>query len=333
VQPLRLSLVICTYNPRADYLARVLDSLKFQKLPLPTWELVIVDNASQTPVAPFVDISWHPHGRVVREEKQGLTHARICGINSTCAPLILFIDDDNLLPSDYLENCLALEMEFPLIGVWGASLIAPEYEEKPAPELEPFCCILALRDIKKDTWSNQPVLSEFSPFGAGMLVRRKLAESYAADKKRSGFFFGRTGNSLLSSDDYEITLTAADSGFGYGVFERLKLTHLIPSRRVQREYILRMYEACAQSDLTLIIIRRQQAGEKVDLAFMLRRLLPPFYKMIIRKGLARSIFFRVLRGRWKALRMRHNVIGAMQNIPSSHVPDSVVAGLGGAQAG
>jgi glycosyltransferase involved in cell wall biosynthesis len=42
-----ISAVICTHNPRRDYLERTLQALKSQTLPLPDWELVIVDNASE----------------------------------------------------------------------------------------------------------------------------------------------------------------------------------------------------------------------------------------------------------------------------------------------
>ena len=42
----RVSVVICTYNPRMDYLERVLEGLSKQSLPVRQWELVVIDNAS-----------------------------------------------------------------------------------------------------------------------------------------------------------------------------------------------------------------------------------------------------------------------------------------------
>ena len=318
MQDVLISLVICTYNPRRDYLERVIESLKGQALPLVNWELVIVDNASQTPVASFLDLSWHPRARIVLEKKQGLTHARLCGIRHTNGPLILFIDDDNVLPADYMAQALDLEREFPQLGVWGAAVITPEYEKAPAPELEPFCSILALKNVARDSWSNLPELSEISPFGAGMVVRRGLGEKYAARKTEAGVFFGRSGSSLLSSDDYEISLIAADEGTGYGVFRRLTLTHLIPSRRVEREYLLRLYEACAQSDLLLLLTRMKAKNPVgISLAQIARRLLPPLYKMIAGRGIARSIFYRVFVGRCKALRMDRDFTGPTHNIATA----------------
>ncbi len=122
-------------------------------------------------------------------------------------------------------------------------------------------------------------------------------------------FFGRSGSSLLSSDDYELSLTAADEGFGYGVFQRLSLTHLIPARRVERNYLLRLYEACAQSDLVLMLLRKEEKenATRVGFAQIARQLLPPLYKMIVGRGVARSVFYRVFVGRCKAMRMYHGL--------------------------
>ena len=63
-----LSVIICTHNPRLDYLRRVLAALQNQTLSSGEWELVMVDNASHTPLSGTIDLSWHPQGRVVREE-------------------------------------------------------------------------------------------------------------------------------------------------------------------------------------------------------------------------------------------------------------------------
>ena len=46
----------------------------------------------------------HPRGRVVREDRLGLTHARTRGIEESSGEVILFVDDDNILREDYLEK-------------------------------------------------------------------------------------------------------------------------------------------------------------------------------------------------------------------------------------
>src|SRR5712671_4531106 len=50
VRTAEISVVLCTYNPREDYLRRVVDGLRAQTLPQGQWEFIVVDNASNPPV-------------------------------------------------------------------------------------------------------------------------------------------------------------------------------------------------------------------------------------------------------------------------------------------
>lgn len=66
-----LSVILCTHNPRPDYIQRVVAALRAQTLGVDQWELLVVDNASTVPVSSLVDLSWHPHGRHVVEPEWG----------------------------------------------------------------------------------------------------------------------------------------------------------------------------------------------------------------------------------------------------------------------
>jgi hypothetical protein len=61
------SVIICSHNPRDDYLSRVLDALRLQTLSMAQWELLLVDNASNDELRRKWDVSWHPHGRHIRK--------------------------------------------------------------------------------------------------------------------------------------------------------------------------------------------------------------------------------------------------------------------------
>src|SRR5262245_33061845 len=76
----RTSVIICTHNPRVDYLTRTLTALRSQTLPVSEWELLVIDNASKEPVASRFDIGWHPNSRHIHEPTLGLTPARLRGI-------------------------------------------------------------------------------------------------------------------------------------------------------------------------------------------------------------------------------------------------------------
>ena len=101
---MKISAIICTYNPRADYLLRVLSALKRQTLPQTDWELLVVDNCSEPPIRGRIDLSWCTNARILEEKRQGVAYARVQGIAESIGELVVFIDDDNVLSSDYLEN-------------------------------------------------------------------------------------------------------------------------------------------------------------------------------------------------------------------------------------
>ena len=74
-KPVKASVIICAHNPRNDYFERCLAGLKAQTLEVQSWELIVIDNASQPDSAPHPDLSWHPRGRMVVEKELGLTPA------------------------------------------------------------------------------------------------------------------------------------------------------------------------------------------------------------------------------------------------------------------
>ena len=126
------SVIICARNPRPHYLARVLDALRRQQLPYDQWELLLVDNASERPLAARSDISWHINGRHIRENELGLAAARRCGMKEALADLLIFVDDDNILAENYLSEALKIKQEWPTLGTWGSGTIVPEFECQPA---------------------------------------------------------------------------------------------------------------------------------------------------------------------------------------------------------
>ena len=111
---MNLSVVICTHNPWRDYLERTLKALQGQTLPADGWELVVVDNASTPPLANSLDLSWHSPSRIVSEPELGILPARVRGLSETIAPLILFVDDDNVLAPDYLEQGAGCRRQAPV---------------------------------------------------------------------------------------------------------------------------------------------------------------------------------------------------------------------------
>lgn len=255
------SVVICTHNPRADYLDRVLAALKDQTLPFHQWELLLIDNASTEPLANILDLTWHPNARCIVEEELGLTPARLRGIDESRGALIIFVDDDNVLAADYLKHAVQIATDYPHIGAFGGS-VKGEFETAPAPWLSPYLSRLAVREIERDSWSN--MLSGWNdsiPFGAGLCVRRSVAQDYRnkslGDSKRRAL--GRVGTGTGSAEDTDLAYCAIDLGMGIGTFCRLKLIHLIPAKRLNVDYIARLSAGIWASDPVLKSLRGSKA--------------------------------------------------------------------------
>ena len=99
------------------------------------WELLLVDNASREPLTTAnCDLSWHPRARHVREDELGLGPARLRGMHEAAADMLVFVDDDNLLAPNYLEQAFRIKREWPMLGVWGSGVTIPEFEAQPADE-------------------------------------------------------------------------------------------------------------------------------------------------------------------------------------------------------
>ncbi len=274
------SVVICSHNPREDYLKRVLTALKGQTLPFDNWELLLIDNASVKPLANRFDLSWHPYSRCVVEEELGLTSARLRGINESCGDLIVFVDDDNILAPDYLASAIEVATTSLHIGAFGGS-IRGEFEIPPQPWASPYLHLLAVREIHRDSWSNLlNVWNDSVPCGAGLCIRRSVALDYmhksSGDRRRRAL--GRVGTGTGSSEDVDLAYCAIDLGMGTGTFCRLKVTHLIPAARLTVEYIARLNAGIYASDPVLkslrptetSVPRRDSAGIRFWVKFVAR---------------------------------------------------------------
>ena len=235
-----VSVLICSHNPRREYLARVLSALDAQTLAKAEWELLLVDSASTPTLADSVDLSWHPLARHVREEELGLTSARLRGIRDSSGELLIFFDDDNVPVPTYLESALRTRCSYPYLGAFGAGRLEPEFEIPPRRSIESRLSLLALRSVPSAQWSNNP--SDFGslPWGAGLCVSREVAEAFGRliDELRVTSVLGRRGKQLFSGEDELFAWASVRVGRGFGIFPELAITHLIPAERLREDYFV-----------------------------------------------------------------------------------------------
>lgn len=267
-----VSAIICSHNPRPEYLRRVLDALEKQTLPKSDWELLLVDNASSEPISARFDLSWHPNARHLREDRIGKTHAILLGIRQSKGGLLVIVDDDNILREDYFENCLKIADEYPQLGAWGGSFV-PEYEAEPPPELRPWLPALVTDTISTPLWAKMPVGGPALPYGAGMAVRRKLALHYQEQVSRDPLrqAIDRTGKKLGCGGDSDLALSGFALGFGAGRFPQLQLTHIIPARRLTLPYIEGLFEGVGYGSIILMAVHDTQGWWQVRYPHLSRK--------------------------------------------------------------
>ena len=97
-----VSVIIPSYRTPADVLARTLAALERQTYPRELFEVVIVDDGAEPPLArPQTPLPV----KVVRQERRGfgLARARNTGVRAAAGEIILFLDGDLLAEADWMR--------------------------------------------------------------------------------------------------------------------------------------------------------------------------------------------------------------------------------------
>ena len=228
-----IDLVLCTYN-NAALLDRTLAAIARQRVSSGvTWQVLVVDN-NCTDSTPEVVEKYRQSGvipvRMIREPRQGLTPARLCGARNTQGEWIAFVDDDCLLAEGWVEEAARFAVEHPECGAFGGQVIL-EWETDPPP--------YALRRRYAYAGKYHGTTAHRRPWlaGAGMVVRRAALESCGWMDKQ--LLEDRIGKRPVSGGDMEIGLRiAAGSEVWYN--PACQLRHVIPGHRMTRQYLRRI---------------------------------------------------------------------------------------------
>ncbi|OGI18743.1 MAG: hypothetical protein A3B68_03630 [Candidatus Melainabacteria bacterium RIFCSPHIGHO2_02_FULL_34_12] len=131
---IELSIIVCTRN-RARQLATLIQCLGSQiNIEDLRWEIILVDNNSNDntkEVAYAFCEGSNLKINYIFEQKTGLSNARNAGILASKGSLLLFIDDDVLIPGEFISNALFGIKEFPEFQIFGFRVL-PEWPEQKA---------------------------------------------------------------------------------------------------------------------------------------------------------------------------------------------------------
>ena len=227
-----VSVVVCTRN-RERLLTACLASLDEQSLERNEYEVVVVDNAS-TDGTPALLSRWQSvgSGRVaVREPVVGLSTARNRGLSVARGEIAAFLDDDALAVPTWAAAHLAAYREPSVVGAGGPILLSFPDGRPPwaVPELEHWWSALDLGD--DDVEFPPP----HGPYGANMSVRRSAALGVGGFDAR----LGRRGQSLLSSEEAELSARLWAAGGELAYRAGAVVIHQVTQERLRRRWVLR----------------------------------------------------------------------------------------------
>lgn len=273
-----VTVCVCAHNPRSALLADVIASIARQTA---DFGFLLLDSASKPPLSEAALQPLRDAGisaRLVREERPGLTRARIRAIAETDTEWILFCDDDTVLMSDFVAEGKAFIAQRPEIGCFGGRLLLPPEIHCPG-WARPFLPYLAIKDI-----GDEPLAGiadgwrEWEPPGAGVFVARDVLEEFRRFVEHSpdSLSLGRSGANLSSCEDSLMARCAYALNKAAGYNPRLVLHHHIDPRRLRFSYLMRLLRGYAFSHVALERVlkgRIEQPAYYASLPSLLRVLL------------------------------------------------------------
>jgi glycosyltransferase involved in cell wall biosynthesis len=255
-----LSVIICTYSPAPGIFTKCLEAITIASFQQRPDEILIIDNNSPVPLAREEYIREFIHQnrntRVILEERQGLTNARIRGITEAKGELLVFIDDDNIVAENFFLMAARIATNYPFIGAFSGQVLI-EYEKAPPAWTQRYWGLLVHRKFDGNHWSNLMFNNETMPCGAGLCIRREVGYHYIHLHKtgKRNFYLDRSKGSLLSGGDNDLAMCACDIGKGMGLFQDLQLRHHIPQSRFSLQYLSRLAHGIYYSSVILQYLR------------------------------------------------------------------------------
>lgn len=230
---LRISLIITTYN-RSAQLVTALESVVNQDLCPSQWECIVVDNRSTDDTAARFAAFAREHTdcrlQLVREEQQGLSHARNRGIAEAQGRIIAFIDDDEWIDPHFLSAYVELFDHRPQAMAAGGPIVAEYPDGRPAwmsayPEI-------AIANVMDFGDRMRPFPKHRIPGGGNMACRREVFAECGDFNIR----LGRTGQQLAGGEESELFERIRLRGWTPWYAPQALMHHVIPASKLTETY-------------------------------------------------------------------------------------------------
>lgn len=254
-RPVDTSVQFCvairTYNGER-HLPEILTALQQQVgLADIRWEVLVVDNCSTDRTAAIIRTyqkNWSLDCplRYVYEPRQGSSFARRRAIEEAQAPLIGFLDDDNIPHPTWVSAAIAFAKSHPQAVAFG-SQIHGRFEVSPPPGFERIAGFIPIVERPESLCFTEGHYDRINmlPPGAGLVIQR---QAWLDHVPQTLTLKGPVGTSLaLKGEDIEALLYIKRSGGEIWFNADMHIDHHIPPSRLERSYLLRFFKGVGLS--------------------------------------------------------------------------------------
>ena len=244
--PTDFSIIICAYNPDNRLLKRCIEAIK--KLDVRNFkvEIILIDNNSTRPLKndPYIRncLNEIEDFYLLEQPKQGVMFARIAGIEKSRGQYIIYFDCDNEPKPNYIQNLKSLLLSYPMVAAWGPGIINVDFIDGIAPHLEQYArSAFQERHEDKTAYANIDEWQDYYPYGTGLCTKTEILKEYVVLAELGQFTLtGRNGETMNSGEDTQMILLCIKMGYHVGISPSLQLTHIIPQKRANHDYLLKL---------------------------------------------------------------------------------------------
>lgn len=228
-----ITIAICTYN-RADYLRDTLNDLRNQTALDDRTEIIVINNNSDDHTNKvcndFDKRNPNIQFRAIKELNQGLSFARNRAVEESEGEAILYIDDDVILPDNFVETLHQYSEAHNTVKAAGGRIQVSFDGEDPDWIPEQLMPMFGHHDLgKKDC--KYPA-SNF-PRGGNMFIRKEVFHKYGLYDTS----LGRIGKSLLGSEEKAFFDRLKQNGEELMYWSGLFLWHRIGDERLREDFL------------------------------------------------------------------------------------------------
>lgn len=224
MQEIPTSIIIPTYNG-SKRLPRLIDSLVAQTV-MPDEVIIVIDGSSDNTEEYLKSLTVPFQLRIITQENKGRATARNTGVKNSLGSLLIFVDDDIAVESDFIEQHIKMHIDYPDSICGGKTS-----QEIVNEENYDFYCF---RAYQEDSWvKNYP--RDTIVESDSMLSTQQLSV-----KKDIFFKIGFFDEKLTDSEDFDLGVRAKKLGIPSYYSPHIKVLHRDTANL--RQYIKRQVE-------------------------------------------------------------------------------------------